>query len=161
MFFTLLVILVKIKYWENILSKMSAENWKMFYFPWSPGGLVRSVVIIYKLKRCGWSNTATLVLTLQSEVATINGRYHVIYLPQISGWWYWWYSDIPLGGMMLRTIMISLMNNVMTYYLPLRSVCLTSTPPAPVRPQISVHMTSSWQMILLDIFTTQCAPEMD
>ena len=40
------------------------------------------------------------------------------------------------------------------------AVCLISTQPAPVRPQISVHMTWNWQIILLDIFTTQCGPEM-
>ena len=50
--------------------------------------------------------------------------------------------------MMLRTIMISLMNNVMTYYLPLISVCRISTQSAPVRPQISAHMTPNRQIIV-------------
>ena len=50
-------------------------------------------------------------------------------------------GDIPLGMMMLRTIMISLMNNVMTYYLPL--ICLSDVhQAAPVTSQISAHMIS-------------------
>ena len=49
-------------------------------------------------------------------------------------------GDIPPGMMMLRTIMISLMNNVMTYYLPL----------------ISLSDSQIWE-----IFSAQCGPEMD
>ena len=50
-------------------------------------------------------------------------------------------GDIPLGMMMLRTIMISLMNNVKTYYLPLISLSDIHQA-APVTLQISAHMTS-------------------
>ena len=50
-------------------------------------------------------------------------------------------GDIPPGMMMWRTIMISLMNNVMTYYLPL--ICLSDIhQAAPVTSQISAHMIS-------------------
>ena len=97
---------------------------------------MRSVVIIYKLKRSEWSNTATN--TANSPESSSNSEADMMSYISPSG-----VGDIPLGGMMLRTMMISLMNNVMTYYLPLISVCLISTQPPPVGPQLSGHMTSN------------------
>ena len=48
---------------------------------------MRSVVIIYKLKRFGWSNTATLLVTLQSQEAT-QGQISGHISPWVLWWWY-------------------------------------------------------------------------